>query len=273
MKLNRKLLKIAAPATALALIAAGGAAVALAQTGGTPSSTATAQAATPSPTTTPGNGPLHPRHGPGIGEAIRGEVRAAAQALGITPQELLQDLKGGQSIADIAKAKNVDLSTVEAAMLQPVQQRLDQALKNGKITQQQHDTVLQKAQDGIAKLVQRTGLGKGERHGRFAQAARAELGAAAQALGITPQELLQDLKGGQSIADIAKAKNVDLSTVEAAMLQPIQQRLDQALKDGKIDQAKHDTLLQQATDRIAKLVQRSRAAQPAAPTATPTPNA
>src|SRR5262249_50565615 len=74
---------------------------------------------------------------PGVHDALD----PIAKALGISTDELETDLKNGQSIADIAKAKNVDLSTVVDAVMTEVEARIDQLVKDNKLSQDQADRI------------------------------------------------------------------------------------------------------------------------------------
>lgn len=82
-------------------------------------------------------------------------LNAAASAVGISTTELRSDLKNGQTIAQVAQAHNKDLQTVETAIVSSIKTQLDTALKNGKITQAQHDKALANAQTRVSKLVNR----------------------------------------------------------------------------------------------------------------------
>lgn len=105
--------------------------------------------------------------GPGMGHGMmdgRGaSLDAAAKAIGVTTDELKTELKAGKSIADVAKTKNVDIQKVKDAMLAEVKTNLDQAVKDGKLTQEQADKAYQAAQQGIEKVVTATGPMGGKR--------------------------------------------------------------------------------------------------------------
>jgi hypothetical protein len=59
----------------------------------------------------------------------------AATALGITPAELRKDVVSGQSLQDIATSKNVDLQIVTTALQTASKADIDQAVKDGILTQ------------------------------------------------------------------------------------------------------------------------------------------
>jgi hypothetical protein len=73
--------------------------------------------------------------------ALRGAVKVSADTIGIPPAELVQDLRNGQSIAQVAKAHSVDPQTVIDALVNAGSARVDKAVAAGKITQDQGDKI------------------------------------------------------------------------------------------------------------------------------------
>ena len=59
----------------------------------------------------------------------------AANTLGKSPRDLMKKLRDGMTLAEIAQQKGVDPNKVKTAMLAAVNTRIDEAVKNGKITQ------------------------------------------------------------------------------------------------------------------------------------------
>jgi predicted DNA-binding protein YlxM (UPF0122 family) len=70
----------------------------------------------------------------------------AAEALGLSPEELFAELRAGKSLAEIAESKGVDVQTVydamNAARGEAMQQAIQQAVKDGRMTQEQADQML-----------------------------------------------------------------------------------------------------------------------------------
>jgi hypothetical protein len=95
-------------------------------------------------TTSPAHGDQdqdgHGRGGPGGGhtEAVS-DTSVVAKAIGISEADFLTALKGGQTVADVAKAHNVALQVVIDALVADGQAELDAAVKAGTITQAQAD--------------------------------------------------------------------------------------------------------------------------------------
>jgi hypothetical protein len=98
----------------------------------------------------------------------------------------------------------------------------------------------------------------------------AGLDAAATALGMTTEELRAQLDVDTTIADVAKAKNVDVQKVIDAMVADAKAHLDQAVTDGRLTQAEADAKKADLTDRITTLVNEgppARGDRPAPPAA------
>ena len=73
-------------------------------------------------------------------------------------------------------------------------------------------------------------------------------------IGISIDELKQDLENGQSIAEIATAHNVDPQTVATALVNQVDARIDKAVADGQLTQARADTLKGKAPTVVNKVI-------------------
>jgi hypothetical protein len=88
--------------------------------------------------------------GPGTGRGMRGQmggpqqslVAVAADTLGITQADLIAQLQGGKTIAQVAREKNVALDTIVNAFVATRQARMAQAVAAGRMTQEQADAML-----------------------------------------------------------------------------------------------------------------------------------
>ena len=89
-----------------------------------------------------------PNGGPRGGFAPGQALNAASQALNMQPSDLMAQLRQGKTLADIATAQNVDLSKVTSAITAVAKPRLDQAVQNGRLTQQQETDILNRINSG-----------------------------------------------------------------------------------------------------------------------------
>lgn len=221
---NRKILGAAAFSLALA---GGGVAGAML---GTPSVSIAKSTSSLSATADPDAG--------GVGRfEHRGEgLAAAAEALGMSEDDLKAELQGGKSIAEVAADQGVDVQDVIDALVADASARLDE-LKT-------------ELPDRIAELVNRTGWGNNEP----GPVVEETLSKAAEVIGVTPEELRDELDNGSTIAEVATAHGVDLQDVIDALVADGEARIDQAVADGKIDEARGEEIKANLTERITARV-------------------
>jgi hypothetical protein len=78
---------------------------------------------------------------------------------------------------------------------------------------------------------------------------RAGIGVVSDTLDIEPADLVERLRSGETVADIAGDRTDD---VIAAIIDSATERIESAVAAGRIDQAKADTILAGLEDRIAE---------------------
>jgi hypothetical protein len=99
------------------------------------------------------SGFAHPgRLGPGRGLLFAGPD-AAAKYLGLDATALRDQLASGKSLADVAKAQGKDVAGLERALLDAATSRLDQAVADKRITEQQRQSILDRLKGRVADLV------------------------------------------------------------------------------------------------------------------------
>jgi hypothetical protein len=84
-------------------------------------------------------------------------LNAAAQKLGMTTQDLTTELRNGKTLTDVAKEKDVSADDLKAAIVTAMGAKIDQAVKDGKLTQAQADQI--KAQVDKMTLDNAFGMG------------------------------------------------------------------------------------------------------------------
>lgn len=77
-----------------------------------------------------------------MGGSQQSLVAVAAQQLGINQADLVTQLQGGKTIAQVAGEKNVALDTIVNAFVATRQARMTQAVEAGRMTQAQADAML-----------------------------------------------------------------------------------------------------------------------------------
>ena len=195
-------------------------------------------------------------HGP-RGGAIASD--AVAKVLGLTAAELQTELQSGKSLADVAKAKNVDIDKVKAAILEDFTAKEQAEVASGEHTQAEVDAKIAEFKtrlDDIVNGVKPTGMpgemgGKGG-HGPRGGAIASD--AVAKVLGLTAAELQTELQSGKSLADVAKAKNVDIDKVKAAILEDFTAKEQAEVASGEHTQAEVDAKIAEFKTRLDDIV-------------------
>jgi hypothetical protein len=112
------------------------------------------------PTKEPGCHDGHHRH-PGR----KAKLDTAAEAIGISREDLVTALRDGQSIAQVARSEDVDPQKVIDALVAEAKERLAERVEGGHLTQAQADQKVAMLTERVTELVNREGLPM-HRHGR-----------------------------------------------------------------------------------------------------------
>lgn len=86
----------------------------------------------------------------------KGIVESAAEALGMTFDELKAELQTGDSIADVAGEQGVSLDTVKAEITADAEAKLGVAVANGRITQERSDAALARLSENLDEILNRS---------------------------------------------------------------------------------------------------------------------
>ena len=96
--------------------------------------------------------------------------------------------------------------------------------------------------------------GRLELHARRLHRIHAGLDVAALAIGITESELMEALRDGQSVAEVAAANGVDPQTVIEALVAELNERVDGAVASGDLDADRASRIKAEAEERISDFV-------------------
>ncbi|MBN1813153.1 MAG: hypothetical protein JXA14_15060 [Anaerolineae bacterium] len=212
----------------------------------------------PTPTETPveADGLVEPRGGRGMRGGPRGgHLEIVAEALEMTVDKLREALADGQTIAELAEAKGVALQDIADALVAAHAERLQQAVENGRLTQEEADERIAEMEANILEHLESgefvgpggpggPGMPGGPRGGHFGGGAPFDV--LAEALGMTVEELRDALADGQTIAELAEAKGVALQDIADALVTAHAERLQQAVENGRLTQ-------EEADERIAEM--------------------
>jgi polyhydroxyalkanoate synthesis regulator phasin len=185
---------------------------------------------------------------------VAGAVAAAAIAGGgaaVAATQLRSPSEESQAVVNDAAAQlGVQPQALSNALKKALENRVDAAVADGRLTKEQGDALKQRIESGQAPLF---GLGGGpgghDRGGHLG-----DLDAAASYLGLTEDQLRTQLQSGKTLADVAKAQGKSVDGLIDALVAATKKDLDDAVADGRLTKAQADRILadmkQRITDRV-----------------------
>lgn len=123
--------------------------------------------------------------------------------LKMNAKDLTKELKSGKSLADVAKKQGVSEQEVTELLIKQANQRIDQAVADGKITVEQATLHKDMVQKKMKYFVEKKGLFTKDYRYR-----RNRLGDVANILKMSEKDIVIQLKEGKSITQIAKDKGM-----------------------------------------------------------------
>ena len=148
-------------------------------------------------------------------------------------------------VNDAAKQLGVDPAKLSDALEQALKNRIDSAVKEGRLTEEQGEAMKRRISAADFPLFIGPGFnGPGfDRHRGPGLHWVRDLDAAAAYLGRTESELRAALESGKSLAQIAKEENKSVDGLVDALVKATTTRLDQAVTDGRLTKADRDKIV------------------------------
>jgi uncharacterized protein YidB (DUF937 family) len=190
----------------------------------------------------------------GLVFGVPGLTSAAPSQVAVGPAAVVQQVdEDGSTMPSDAPAE------MEARLREMLQSLVD----DGTITAAQADAVTTHLVENRPERGERgergEGRGPGGRHGGLAMFGR---GVASEALtdllGLDAQDLRQQLRDGATLSEIASTQGVDPQAVVDELVGELEERVDNAVENGRIDQTEADEKLAEAEARITDMVENGR---------------
>ncbi|WP_312114478.1 hypothetical protein [Brevibacillus reuszeri] len=175
--------------------------------------------------------------------------------LKLDADQLQEELKAGKSLAEIAKAQGVDTDDVVALLVKEQEAKLAEAVKAGKLTQEQADKMTENASERLKEQVENTHTGNGFDKGRGFGGGFEKNEELLSLLKLDADKLQEELKAGKSLAEVAKAQGVDTDDVVALLVKEQEAKLAEAVKAGKLTQEQADKLAEKSSEHAKAQVE------------------
>ena len=185
-----------------------------------------------------------------------GAALAVVGAGGAVAADRLTPKAESQAIVnDAAKQLGVDPAKLSDALEQALKNRIDAAVKDGRLSKEQGDAMKRRITSAAFPLFIGPGFERdGARHRAFGGLWGRHLNAAAAFLGLTEAQLDEALDGGKSLAQIAKDKGKSADQLVDALVAATTKRLDQAVADGRMTKAQRDMVVADLKERTTAIV-------------------
>jgi hypothetical protein len=191
----------------------------------------------------------------GQGGGGRGGIRIAGQTaaatIGVSPEELRNQVRSGKTVAQVSTEHGVDPANVVNAIVTALTQQIDQKAAAGTVDAARAGQAKQKLPDLANRFVNNT---KSDRRGH--RVLKDAVQAAAKEIGVSEGDLKQARKDGKSIAQVAKDHDKSAEDVVDAIVKNATRAIDQAVTDGKLDSQKADQIKQKLPNRAKQFVNR-----------------
>lgn len=179
------------------------------------------------------------------------QTPAPAQPQPSSPGDTLRNL----FLDKLAAALNIQRTALDSAITSAITSAADAAVQQGTLTQAQADALKARIQAGDLDALWDGHHGPGMRGGpAMGGTKQAMLDAAAKTLNITTDELLTQLRSGQTLAQLAQAHGTTEQAVTSAALAAAKSQLDQAVANGTLTQAQADAIYAQLQQQGAQLL-------------------
>ncbi len=162
-------------------------------------------------------------------------IDAVAEATGLEPQAILQQMREneGMTLAQVVEANGGSVDAVIAAAIASATERINEAVANENMTQEQADELLATLEEKFTEAVNNPLPDRPERPGGNGQQdlVQGVLRAVAEATGLEGEAIREQIQSGATLSDILTAQGVDVETFVDEYLSNMQQGLRERLID------------------------------------------
>lgn len=158
-------------------------------------------------------------------------------------------------LEDAAKQLGVDPAKLSDALRQALENRIDAAVKAGRLTDDQGAAMKQRIEADDFPLFGGPGPGsRGFGHGGPGHRGFRDLDAAATFLGVEEDALRERLRNGATLADVAKDGGKSVDELVSAIVAATTKRLDESVAAGRVTKAQRDEIVSGLKERTTAIV-------------------
>lgn len=182
-----------------------------------------------------------------------------ADVLGMTVDELRDEIRSGKTIQELFEEKGLDYDEIAAQWLADHQACLDEAVAEGELSEEQAALLQERFEERVEEgflFNQMQQFGNAMRSymnfraEKLWEGGHGLVGQILESLGITFDELQERIQGGESVEDLAEEAGIDLQAMHEERIAQQLERVDQAVEDGKITEEQADRIRERLNNQL-----------------------
>jgi len=185
-------------------------------------------------------------------------VAGGGAAIAATQDSPQADSKA--ALGDAAEQLGVSEQKLDDALRTALENRVDEAVQAGRLTEDEGQRLKDAIESGDLPVL---GVPLGDRGPLGPGHHMMSLDAAASYLGLAEADLRTELENGQTLADVARARDKSVDGLVDALVADAKTDLDQAVEDGRLTAAQRDEIVAGLERRMTDLVNGTRPEPPA----------
>jgi hypothetical protein len=185
--------------------------------------------------------------------AVGAALIVAGGGAAIAATQLSPAAESEAVIEDAAKQLGVEPEELSDALKQALENRLDKAVQDGRLTEEQAERMKERLEADDFPLFRGPGLAAPRFH-RHGPRLFAVLEAAATYLDTTEEALRASLRDGKTLAEVAKEKGKSVDGLIDALVAEKTKRLDEAVAAGRLTKAQRDAIVENMRERVTGMV-------------------
>ncbi len=183
-----------------------------------------------------------------------GGLDSLTDVLGLTEDEVRTALQEGSTLAEIASQQGVEVDAVVDALVAEAESHMAEAVAEERITQAEADEKLADVEERITEWVNSVFEGREGRTGNHGLRGFGGFSDLTELLGIERAELFEALQDGSTLAEVGEANGVTVDELRSTLLAGIEERVAEAVTEGRITQEEADERLAAAEENIDDVI-------------------
>jgi len=173
------------------------------------------------------------------------------------PAKSLANVAAVLKLTEAELKTQLDVQSVIDAVVAEMKAHIAEEVASGELTQAQADAKLAEVTVRATDMVngvRPAGMGEGKHGGMGHGGPAKSLANVAAVLKLTEAELKTQLESGKSLADVAKAQNVNVTAVIEVIVADVKAHIAEEVASGELTQAQADAKLAEVTTKVTEMV-------------------